>query len=227
MTWILIEVFLLIFVFSAIIFILPIKLGVNFIKDGENEDFYIKICIIPGIFSFQVEMPLFKIHLNGFFPAILFQAETEGTSGQPIHKARVYVEKPWFNLKRLIEISPFYKAGILLRLFKRIFKVNKKFFKEIVCQRLIWKTSFGFGDPALTAMSAGGIWAAKSIFYINLQNNVQVNFHKPVYEVNPIFNRREFQVVFDCIFTFRFGHIITAGCKILIISVKSFFAQRG
>lgn len=227
MNWVLMGVFLLIFVFSAIIFILPIKLRVYLKKNGINEDFYIKICIIPGIYSFQVEIALFKIHLNGLLPYFLLQAETEGTSYHSIHKTKIYVEKPWFNLKKLIEISPFYRASILLKLFKRIFKVNNKFFKEIVCQRLVWKTSFGFGDPVLTALSTGGIWAAKSMFYINLQNNVQVNFHKPVYEVNPIFNKKEFQVVFDCIFTFRFGHIITAGCKILIISIKSLFAQRG
>lgn len=218
MSWILIEIILLIFVFSAIIFILPIKLRVNLEKNGEKEDLYVKIGIIPGISSFQAEVGLFKVHLKGLLPYILLQTETDSIN-------KIYVEKPRLNLEKLIEISPPFKVGILLKLFKRIFEVNSRFFKEIVCQRLVWKTSFGLGDPALTALSTGGIWTAKSIFYVNLQKNVQVNFHKPVYEVNPVFNRKEFQVAFDCIFTFRFGHIIMAGCKFAAIFLSEYFIQ--
>ena len=216
--WILIEIILLIFIFSAIIFILPIKLRVNLEKSGENEDFYVKIGIAPGISSFQGEVDLFKVYLKGLLPYILLQTETNSTN-------KIYVEKPWLNLKKLIEVSPPFRTGILLKLFKRIFEMNSRFFKKIVCQRLVWKTSFGFGDPALTALSTGGIWAAKSIFYINLQKNVQVNFQKPIYEVNPVFNKKEFQIAFDCIFTFRFGHIIIAGCKFIAIFLNEYFIQ--
>lgn len=227
MNWVLMETILLILIISTIFFILPIKLVINFKKNGENEEFYVKICIILGIFSYQVEFTLFKINLKWILPYILLQIEAEDTNGQPIHKAKINIEKPWNSFKKLIQVSPFYKASILLKLFKNIFELNNNFFKKVVCQKLVWKTSFGFSDPALTALSTGGIWAAKSIFYINLKNNFRVNFYKPVFEVNPIFNKKEFQIFFDCIFTFRFGHIIIAGYKILITIIKTLFAQRG
>jgi len=172
-------------------------------------------------------MTLFKIHLKEFLPYILLNTETEGTSGQPIHKEKIYIDKPWIYLKKLVEISPFYRAKILLTFVRRILLINDAFFKQIVCQRLVWKTTLGLGDPALTALSTGSIWATKSLLYLNLKKNVQVNFPKPIYEVYPSFTRKEFHVVFDCIFTFRFGHIITAGLKILIVSIKSLLAQRG
>jgi len=207
---------LLLLILSVIIFILPIKLGVNFKKNGEKEELYVKIGIVLGIFNLQGSVDFFKFHLNGLLPYILLQTEN-----------RVYAENPWLDLKKLIKISLPFRDDILFKLLKRMFEVNNRFFKEIVCQRLAWKTNIGLGDPALTALSTGGIWAAKSILYMNLQRNVQVNFHKPVYEVNPVFNKTEFRVAFDCIFTFRFGHIIIAGCKVLVIYVKSLFAQRG
>ena len=214
MIWVLI--ILLIIILSAIIFILPVKIGINLEKSGEREELYVKVGIIFGISGSQMGVDLFKFHLDGLLPYILLQT-----------KNRTYIENPWLDLKKLMRISPPFKLDIFLRLLKRMFEVNNRFFKEIVCQRLACKTNIGLGDPALTALSTGGIWVAKSILYMNLQRNVQVNFHKPVYEVNPIFNKTEFRVAFDCIFTFRLGHIIIAGCKVLVIYFKSLFAQRG
>lgn len=227
MALIIIEIILLLIIFLTIIFILPIKLGVKLDKDMNNEDFYVTVCIMPGIFSLQLEMTLFKIHFKELIPHIIFNVETEGTSGQPIHKGKIYIDKPWLNLKKLIEISPFYRTKILLALVRRLLLINSAFFKQIVCQKLEWKTTFGFGDPALTAISTGSIWAAKSLLYVNLKRNVQVNFQKPLYEVHPCFTGKEFHVSFDCIFTFRFGHIITAGYKTLIVTIRSLIAQRG
>ncbi len=227
MALIIIEIILLLGIFLTIIFILPIQLGVKINKDGKNEDFYVQVCIIPGIFSFQLEMTVLKIHLKELLPYLLIHTETEGTSGQPITKGKIYITKPWLSLKKIIELSPFYRAKILIAFLRRLLNINRAFFKQIVCQKLVWKTTFGLGDPALTAISTGSIWATKSLLYVNLQKNVQVNFSKPVYEVHPSFTSKEFHVDFDCIFTFRFGHIITAGCKILIISIKSLLAQRG
>lgn len=219
---------ILLVIFLLIIFlIIPVQIRVFLKKIEENEDFHVELILMPGLWSYQLEMTVMRFELKDLIPYLLLHFETEGTDGTPIYKGNVNIHKPWNYWHKLIKFSPFNNFKIILNIIREILIINKNFFKKINCQKLCWITYIGAGDPAVTALATGNIWALKSIFFINLKNNVQVNFKKPIYGVYPNFQKREFKIDFNCIFTFRLGYIITAGCKTLIVTIKSLLAQRG
>ncbi len=227
MPWVLLEVLLLLSLFFVIILFLPLKLEVKLLKNNKKEDFFVKLYLSPGLWSLETEVPILKWELGDFLPYLVLHTETEGTSGAPISKEKVAVDKPWHHLHKLILYSPIKKIRLILLLSKQILKINRQFFKKVSCERLIWKTSLGLCDPALTAFTTGSLWTFKNITYVNLHNNVKVNFSKPDYMVEPDFKNKIFKIDFNCIFAFRIGHIIMAGYMTMKLFVKSLLAQRG
>jgi hypothetical protein len=226
MTVFAVEIIILLLSLFTIFFILPVKIDITLKKIKDEEDFYIMLLLLPGIWSLQLEIKLIKFNLNGLIPYISLYSETENTAGRPINKGVFNINSPWSNWQHLLQATPLNRTRMLFKFIKEVLIVNNLFFKKVTCQRLCWKTYLGGGDPALTAVSTGCIWAIKNILFFNLRNNVKLGFEKPVFEVYPDFNHKVFNIDFNCIFTFRIGHIITAGYNIFTLLVKVFLVQK-
>lgn len=85
--------------------------------------------------------------------------------------------------------------------------------KRVDICRLEWCTEIGFGDPAFTGISVGGLWSLKG-FILTLLNSLLPRFScLPRIEVVPCFTRAGFDLWVCCVFTTRVGYILLAILK--------------
>jgi hypothetical protein len=85
-------------------------------------------------------------------------------------------------------------------------------------QNLSLNINIGLGDAALTALAYGSIISV----YYPLRDYFIKRFKlkSSRLELFPHFNDRRFDVVLNCIFYIKLGHIIIVGFKMLIHSIK-------
>ncbi len=183
-----------------LVLLIPINSTILFKKTKTEETFLIKLCITPRFFGKNPCLTIIKINPDKILARFNFLAKNQTN----------YTES--LTLK-------FFK--ILAYLLVRTLTNNKKLLRVISCDKLVWKTNFGVGEPALTAIVAGNLWLLKTIVYLRLMHSIKLNFKRPIYVVHPDFTNKVFEVDFSCIFRFRIGDIIVAGL------FKSFLAQRG
>lgn len=168
-----------------------------------------------------MRIPKFYAQATNFFS---FETKFSDKGSLP-KKHYIIIDRP---LKYLYDLRDLIKKALplLRKVYKKIRKINERFYKNITCQEIFWSTEFGFHDAALTAITAGCLWNLKNRLYINLRQNVQLKNNLPQIEIKPVFNMTCFNTNLKCIFKVRFGHIIIAGIRILFLLV-SFYAKGG
>lgn len=202
--------------FAVLLFWLPLTFEIFYHKDRENDLLICSLRLTAVWQLYRLEIP--SVYSNfSILGNKMFALETEmPNSLGNTEEHKVEISKP---LKLLSDVWP--TLQIIYTQFKKIYakinKVNRDFFRTISCEELTWHTAIGLPDAALTAISTGFLWNLKNLVFNNLHNNVRVAFNKPSFEVKPVFNSKCFDVNFKCIFAVRLGNIIFAGLKLLVL----------
>jgi hypothetical protein len=87
--------------------------------------------------------------------------------------------------------------------------------QKVRFERFYWVTRVGLDDAAATGIAVGAYWAVKSYITAAMWHKHDHASFRPVVKVMPIYNREIFHTDFECIFSVRLGHIISAGIRLL------------
>ncbi|CCQ92660.1 membrane hypothetical protein [[Clostridium] ultunense Esp] len=104
-----------------------------------------------------------------------------------------------------------YKTGFLDRI-KSIHKDDqyKEFidmiWEKLVIKRVNWETKIGFEDAFYVGTIIGSLWFLKSLIVGFLLSKKEVEDLN--YNVIPIFNKNQLEIIFDCIIKIRMVYII-------------------
>lgn len=203
----LIAVFGLIFFLLFIILITKLTITISLYHGNDNDQITIKFRAWFGLIKYKLEVPLIKLDDDG--PNIVFEEKTEkGKEGQGKQNDKLKKETPEEIL------TSFKNFRELLSHIVGLHRIVRKFFNKVKVFDIKWQTVFGTGDAALTGTMTGLLWGAKggiiSIVsqYMRLQSMPQL-------AVVPSFQKAVIQTDFSCIITFRVGHAILAGIKII------------
>lgn len=195
----------------AIISVLPLKLRVNYGREGEKDLLLLEAVVWPGMkYSYRIVMIDFKGSLEGAM--LRFRPGVKKDGGDyPLNEKKVTPA----------EILNFLKQ---LSFWADVFKTLKPSFKYIVSRTSLnefkWKTVYGFNDPYNTGMASGLIWSVKGMIISAICTHVK-SITPPVLSVVPCFGRAGLKVSFNCIFITKTGHIIFTGLQALARLVLS------
>lgn len=166
--------------------------------------------VIPGIWGLSVEVPFIKIMQESIWPVIHMITEMESGGGFHLAKKKESIKIDLNFVKKIIKIWPSLvrKIGIIKRI--GFWLLSRTRVKE-----LKWTTEIGAGEAAKTGMLVGTVWSFNSFIYGMLQNSVRSITSKPQISVVPNFRQPVMAFDVDCIFELAWGHIITAGFKMM------------
>ncbi len=199
--------FLALAVFLSILLSIPIEFRVIYRRVKQDDSAVFQLAGFFGLWKYKVDVPM--LDWRWAFPPYL-KLET--------------VSQPKSSRNRRVkeEVKPRNAKlhGILARFFRLLdkgFAVKRWFYRGIRCRHLRWIMEVGCKDAADTGLAVGGLWSAMGYYVGKLQQNITFQVAKPQVAVYPSFDRPQWRVDFDCIFSVRFGHIIIAGFKVLKI----------
>lgn len=179
-------------IMMTIFFISPLHLRF-IVKHNKNET---KVTIQFGLFWNVVK---FKLSLKSLEKSIkkfttLFQLDNAKT----------------LNKEQKID------SGFLgdMSFIKDIWKIKNKIIPPVQCEQLIWITKVGCKDAAVTGLTTGLLWSIKGIVYGTLKQFKKWQVKKTHFKVATDFDKNNFELLIDCIFILKIGHIIFAGIKL-------------
>ncbi|MBC7326472.1 MAG: DUF2953 domain-containing protein, partial [Moorella sp. (in: Bacteria)] len=109
---------------------------------------------------------------------------------------------------------------------KSVAGIWQHFFARITCKRCRLFFALGAKDPAAAALLYGSTWSLLAWMYQNLRRRTRLDFNNLEWRVAPHFDIPGWQVDFNCIFTFRAGHIISAGMQSLVLLLQTVWQLR-
>ncbi len=211
---------LLFFLLMILVLLIPVKIILHYRKDHKDDILTIKIEIKP-FFQKEIKIPkiLFKVKKNQ--PALEIEMEefNESTSGQ--NKEMTHEDVDDFSLFEAI--SHFKDVLHRIRDFYHTYDHPVHYvMKKTTCQWFEWNTEVGNHNPAVTGIGTGLLWNIKSQIVGFLSHSIQfTKEHPPRIFVAPNFEKPQFYVQLDCIFTIKLGHIIKAGIEMGFTKLKN------
>lgn len=235
----LIPVALILLVLIIILF-LPVKVAVEYFRVNQDDNMKIKVETLFGLIQYRLEFSSIKIRNWLLGPILEVQARFFGVKGK---KGDEEVKEEFglqaLDLKTLIDkikfllkiTNQFDAMMEMIKSFRRegkysseirmenvvIFRVMGMLFMGVKgqCEKLIWRTRYGFSDAALTALANGLIWSGKSTALAALSLICTMKT-KPQISVEPDFDAVGVDIQFESIFSVRIGNIMTTGLRILL-----------
>lgn len=220
------DLFLLFIVAETIIYYIIITLKLYFEvmynRTKDNDELIIKILLFKSLELYRIEVPAiqFKAHADTLLPWLEAQIASGNTPQPPLE---THIKREQRFLKKSITLFAIHPKR-LHRLFNTLFdwlSIYKNFMKQTIsalrCEYLTWHSACGTGDAAATALLTGFLWSVKGNVLKRLKNHSNLAV-QPVISIKPDWSSKEFSTAFQCIFSIRIGHVITA-------VVKSFFKR--
>lgn len=102
----------------------------------------------------------------------------------------------------------------LLKNIDNLHRIVKRFLSRMTVSRFEWYTRFGIGDAAWTGMATGAVWAAKGNV-IGLIAHYMRLAAEPDISVEPVWQLDHSETDLSCMISFRIGHAMGAGLKIV------------
>lgn len=107
----------------------------------------------------------------------------------------------------------------------QVWPVIRRFCSHLHIEQFQTKLRFGTGDPPLTGMLYGAAWSGFAAI-TGFACELCVVETQPMIEIEPLFERRAFDLQQSCIFTITLGHAISAGLRIYRIWSKTVRRRR-
>jgi hypothetical protein len=190
-----------------LIIITKLTITISLYHGNDNDHFLIRFRAWFGLIKYKVEVPMVKLGDEG--PNIVFEEKTEkGKEGKGEEKDKLKKETPEDILTSIKDFRE------LLQHVAGLHSIISHFLSKVKIFDIQWQTLFGTGDASSTGTMTGLIWGAKGSMmgvlssYMNLQTMPQMM-------VVPSFQKAIIQTDFSCIITFRVGHAILAGIKMI------------
>lgn len=204
---------IILFGFSITISFLNLKIKINFIRKGDNDDINISLYILKGLLKYKVTIPFIDI-INSI-------DNNEFIKTQVYRKTQVLKEQKIFKKANKKELN-FNEMKLLAEKFldfrRKYLETIKYIMKKIAIDNIYWWTEIGLEDAADTAVLSGILWGIKSNLIMFLKRKYKLDY---IYiDIKPYYTEKKLNVIFSCIVTLKLGYIIMTGIKLLLIRIK-------
>lgn len=184
-----------------------IKLTVqlDFLQSKDNEYFKITLSILFGLISYTIRIPYMK--WDDEEDAIVVEEKQ--------YKGKKTKDTPKKKKKKLTMASILNKMEKFKHFLDHIVQFNKivrRFLQHISVTKLEWRSHFGTGDAAMTAILTGLVWSVKGNVIGLVSKNMKLKT-KPVLEVVPSFQQSFVETRVVCMFSFRIGYAMGAAFR--------------
>jgi hypothetical protein len=205
--------------------IMRIKLyfDVVYRRDDSNDELIIKIRIFKSLELYTMYIPAIKFDPRKY--SLLPWLETQITADNHQAKIDTHSNKEQRFIKnsaRLYALHPLRlrrAINMFFNWFGRYGAFMRKTIRSLHCEYFSWHTKCGTGDAATTALLTGCLWSLKGTVLKRIKQHAELCV-KPNIGINPAWGNEYFVTAFQCIFTIRIGHVITAALKALFIRKK-------
>lgn len=207
MKWVLI-IFISIFALILLISFMKLKIKVDILHNEENNHIKIKMMVLFGLISYTYNVPFIKVDEEN--PSLVVKSDTKvGSSDNQTttseQKTRI---TPQDVMEKIRQAKEFLEHVVNLR------GIVKRFINHITIHKLEWNSSFGLGDAARTGMATGVLWSLKGSIVGILAHYMRLK-SKPVLNITPHFLENVVRTKVICIFSFRIGHAILGGLRVV------------
>ncbi|GAB6137695.1 DUF2953 domain-containing protein [Halanaerobaculum tunisiense] len=190
----------------TLLYLLPIKLEIDFKRQNEKDNCRIELDSL--LFSHKLELSYLQLQ-SILYPFFVIKGQLRGLLDRELLMAEE-LEKD--ELEKIINYLDKIE-GIINRIEPISLLTSN-------CTYFLWRTRFGFSNPALTGMLAGTLWSLKGAVVGSISNVFTFNT-LPTIAVEPNFDQVEpVQFEIKGIFKFRLGNIILIGARILFEDFK-------
>lgn len=193
---------LLLLLLLPLLLFIKIKIFISYAHNGKDDELTLRIQVLRFI-KYKVQLPMLAVDDES--PSVVYEEKREG----PLGKKEI---KEKFTVQRFIDD---------LRLLQRFLKhvvgfhtIVRKFMKKTSIDDFHWTTKIGTGDAALTGSASGVIWGIKGNALGIITNYMKLKT-TPEIEVLPDFQQMMLKTTFKCMVSFRLGHAMLAGLKVL------------
>lgn len=214
---------------GLLLLLVPVRLEVAYRRLGQDDSLWLEFSL-PGDWGlWEVEIPSIRNWLPEWSPLHLETMLQAGGEGDPAGE-ELEVHHPRNERRGVGRALRFIAGGRLAKwrgFLRRLNLIWRRFFARITCRRLRVFLTLGTGEPATTALVYGSVWSLLACLYQNLRHRVHLDFQKPELQVTPQFAAPALMGDFNCILTFRLGHIISAGLRSLWLVLGTIRQARG
>ncbi len=212
---------LLILLLIVIIFVLiawsKVRIRMEYHRTGQDDRFFVLIAWVHGMLKFKAELTGLDLQRRLHRWALMAEgkagAAVAGAEGDLDEQKKVPINRR--NLHIFVQL-----VETVVRFISTYKRVLLEFISRVRVRRFIWSTRFGTGDAAATGISAGAVWAIKGLALQQVNRFTRMPLKQTEIKVIPDFAGSCLNMDLNCIFDIRIGHIIIAGCKILITRIK-------
>ncbi|WP_096189731.1 DUF2953 domain-containing protein [Evansella halocellulosilytica] len=202
MNWLVIIVIVIMFIFIIIPF-LKLTTYIKYSHNGTDDECIIQFRILFGLIRYTVKVPVLAIDKES--PSLVVKEETGNDSEKNEKKRKINVFEFIYDLEQFQRfLTHVFGFHTIVRNFMAKINVNK----------LSWYTEIGTGDAAITGSISGIIWGIKGNLIGIFSNLFRLDV-SPSIEVIPKFQEVEVATQFECMVSYRIGHAILAGLKVL------------
>ena len=187
---------------------MKLRIKVDILHNEENNHIKIKMMVLFGLISYTYNVPFVKADEEN--PSLVVESETKvGSSNNKTttseQKSRI---TPHEVMDQIRQAKEFLEHVVNLR------GIMKRFINHITIHKLEWNSTFGLGDAAQTGMATGVLWSLKGSIVGILAHYMRLK-SKPVLAITPHFLENVVRTKLICIFSFRIGHAILGGFRVV------------
>ncbi|MCE5285486.1 MAG: DUF2953 domain-containing protein [Pelosinus sp.] len=221
------KLFILFFLAEAIIYYLIMQLKLYFeviYHRQENSDkLIVKILLFKSLELYSMCIPAIQFGISG--QALVPWPQAEITTDPPQPEIKTYAKREQRFITKSIKLFALHPTRIrrLINTFFDFFEKYSKFMRKTIsslhCEHFSWHTACGTGDAATTALMTGLLWSLKGTVLQRIKKHSVLEV-QPSISIKPDWGTNQFATAFECIFSIRIGHVITAAFNAFFIRNK-------
>ncbi|MBP2653533.1 MAG: hypothetical protein H6Q73_1102 [Firmicutes bacterium] len=196
-------------VFTFAVYRIKIYIELVYTRQDADDQLLVRVWLLYHLIEYQMEVPMLELY--DMSSILLTKSEIEVSDSKIstiTRREKRFLGKVWG-----IFLHRPRKWHAMLRQFsyysKLYAKMMNRLMGEISCERIVGKTRVGVGDPALTSLVVGLMWAAIGHIYLLMHQRLK-DTAKPSFHITPDFRNLSVDVKYQCIISVRVGNVINA-----------------
>ncbi|WP_181832956.1 DUF2953 domain-containing protein [Bacillus taeanensis] len=190
-------------VLVLLLFVTKVTITILYVHSRDDDQLVVTFKAWYGLISYTLNVPLIKVEDS---TSLVVKSEKSVNNDTQQEDTQKFT--PLEMIKKIELFQDFLQDVIGFH------KIVRSFLKHVSITKFEWKSVVGVNDAALTGMVIGVAWSIKGslIGLVSTYMNLKA---KPQIEVHPAFQTAVSQTRFVCMFSFRIGHAIGAGLKVV------------
>lgn len=196
-------------IFLCIIPFLRVNVRITYQKNGRDDELIVIFSFLMGLVSFKIEASPIRVFVLRRMKKMIAEETGLAVAGKTMADLGLDIDSK--GIRSIIERTS--------RQYRQFGPIINYLISRISIIDLVWDTSLGWGDAAITGISVGILWNIKTMI-LNLMNACLRRVVIKRININPDFRGVNLSIYFDCILSFKIGHAIVAGASGIFARLK-------